>query len=359
MIGGLLCFIATHAVAAEPTLLFDSGKEGYPRYRIPSLALLPGGTLLAVCEGRVTGKGLTGDIDLVARRSRDGGMTWTDLATIVDDGVETLGNPCLVVDQQKSRVWLAYTRSLGRDTEEEIVAGTSGDYTRVFVTSSDDDGVTWSKRREITDTVRRSDWTWYGTGPGLGLQLREGRLVVPSYHATAKTGVYRSHMVYSDDHGQTWQRSKPIGNDCSECHVVATANGDLVLNSRTTVGPDQRTVARSQDGGVTWTNVRHEPLLYDSHCQACVISLPATDQLPARWLFTHPAGPDRRNLTARVSYDDGVSWPQSHLIQTGDSQYSCLALLPDGHIGCLYESWQRGNYRLYFTRLDQTWMTGR
>ncbi len=344
------------AIAAElrHQLLFDSGRDGYGRYRIPALVVTPTGSLLAICEGRKDGGGLTGNIDIVLRRSRDGGKSWSPLEVVADDGKNTLGNPCAVVDHSTKTVWLAFTRSLGNDTEPQIVAGTSREQTQVWITKTQNDGKEWTKPVNISSTARQPNWTWYGTGPGVGVQLKNGRLVIPSYHAEEKTGVYRSHMVYSDDHGKTWKHGAAVGEQCGECHVIERQNGELVLNARTNQGRERRTTAVSRDGGISWSKSAFDESLYDPHCQACVIRLPSGANQTPRWLFTHPAGPGRRDLTVRQSLDEGQSWPLSKRLRKGDSQYSCLAKLPSGSIGCLYDCWVNGNYRLFFVRFSES-----
>jgi sialidase-1 len=337
-------------------LLFDSGRDGYGRYRIPSLVVTPSATVLAICEGRKDGGGLTGNIDLVLRRSRDGGKSWSPLEVVADDGANTLGNPCVLVDQSTKTVWLAFTRSLGTDTEEQIVAGTSRERTRVLLTKSTNDGEDWTEPIDISAMARQPGWTWYGTGPGAGIQLKSGRLVIPAYHAEEQTGVYRSHMVYSDDHGRTWKCGDPVGEHCGECHVVERLNGDLVLNARSNQGPQRRVTAVSRDGGASWTKATYDAALYDPHCQACAIRIPSAAGEVSRWLFSHPAGPGRRDLTVRLSHDEGQSWPVAKRLRTGDSQYSSLASLPDGSLGCLYDCWIDGNYRLLFVRFSESWL---
>jgi sialidase-1 len=344
----LLAFLAEAHAQQGPEHLFVSGQEGYLRYRIPALLVAPNGDLLAVCEGRKDGGGLTGKIDIVLKRSADHGKTWSKLEVVAADGGNTLGNPCLLLDRKAGVVWLGLTRSLGSDTEEEIVAGTSKERTRVLVVHSKDSGKTWNAPRDISANARDPKWTWYGTGPGTGIQLASGRLVLPSYHATEKDGVYRSHMVFSDDGGKTWQRGAAVGRQIGECHVVEKQDGSLVLNARTNEGKERRAGALSKDGGATWSEAEHDTL-FDPHCQGCLLRLPDADGKP-RWLFSNPAGPKRRNLTVRLSHDEGKTWPRSKLLQTGDAQYSSLALLPDGTIGCLYDRWESGNYQLYFTR---------
>ncbi|MCE9562767.1 MAG: glycoside hydrolase [Planctomycetes bacterium] len=344
----LLAFIVESQAQDAPVHLFVSGKEGYPRYRIPSLLVAPNGDLLAVCEGRKDGGGLKGKIDIVLKRSSDLGKTWSKIVVVASDGDNTLGNPCLLADRKTGMVWMGLTRSLGTDTEEGIVAGTSKERTRVLVTSSKDSGKTWSEPLNISETARDPKWTWYGTGPGTGIQLKSGRLVIPAYHAHEKDGIYRSHMVFSDDGGKSWKRGDAVGRQIGECHVVEKQGGGLVLNARTNEGKERRAVAVSKDGGETWSEAEHDAL-FDPNCQGCVIRLPDADGKP-RWLFSNPAGPKRRDLTVRLSTDEGKTWPRSKLLQAGDAQYSSLTLLSDGTVGCLFDRWEAGNYQLYYTR---------
>jgi sialidase-1 len=183
--------MVTQAADAEPAAgkyapattqaLFVSNDGTFKRYRIPSLIVTKKGTTLAICEGRVDGGGLTGNIDLVLRRSFDSGQTWKALQTIADLGDDTLGNPCPVVDRDTGTIWLAFTLSPGKFTETQIVAGQSSGPTTVWITRSEDDGATWSEPRDISPTARRDGWGWYGTGPGIGIQLQSGRLLVPRH----------------------------------------------------------------------------------------------------------------------------------------------------------------------------------
>lgn len=353
----LLIGFTLHAVEPpEATHLFVSGQEGYRRYRIPSLLTTPKGTVLAICEGRKDGGGLTGNIDLVLKRSTDSGKTWGPLEVIADMENDTLGNPCPVVDASTGTIWLHFTRSVGAETEQQIVDG-SGKPTRVFVTSSTDDGKTWAKPREISDAVRRPDWTWYGTGPGVGVQLKSGRLFIPSYHAEKGTKRYRSHGVFSDDGGKTWAIGESLDADTSEPQAAQRADGTLVLSTRTIppAGKKQgesffRTIAESADGGATWKNVTQDRTLHDPSCQASLYRWPGAEKL---WLYSHPTGPGRRELTLKLSKDEGRTWESPRLIRAGDAQYSCLTRLPNGNLGCLFESWTNGNYQVYFTRFPR------
>ena len=201
LIAALLLAVAAFARAAEPeqVSVFNAGRDGYHTYRIPSLLITKKGTLLAFCEGRKKGSGDAGDIDLLLKRSFDGGKTWTKTQVVWDDAESTCGNPCPVVDLRTGTMWLLLTHNLGRDTEKMIVDGTSQGTRTVWVMKSDDDGASWSKPIEITKDVKKSDWTWYATGPGIGIQLRSGRLVVPCDNQVAGSKVQQSHVIYSED----------------------------------------------------------------------------------------------------------------------------------------------------------------
>ncbi|MEA1951012.1 MAG: sialidase family protein, partial [Planctomycetota bacterium] len=178
--------------------LFVSGKNGYDTYRIPALAVTNKGSVLAFCEGRKKSRGDTGNIDMLLRRGTDGGRTFSKQRIVWDDGPNTCGNPCPVVDRETGTIWLLMTHNLGEDRERQIIAGTSKGTRSVWVCKSSDDGRTWSKPVDITATTKKPGWTWYATGPGTGIQLRDGRLVVPCDHIVAGTKAHNSHIIYSD-----------------------------------------------------------------------------------------------------------------------------------------------------------------
>src|SRR5262249_31475851 len=112
------------AAPVEQQAVFTAGEGGYHSYRIPALVVTAKGTLLAFCEGRKKGRGDSGDIDLLLRRSTDGGRTWGKAQVVWDDGDNTCGNPCPVVDGKTGTVWLLMTHNLGGDTEARILDGT-------------------------------------------------------------------------------------------------------------------------------------------------------------------------------------------------------------------------------------------
>jgi hypothetical protein len=332
--------------------LFVSGKDGYHTYRIPSLTVTTRGTVLAFCEGRKSGSGDSGDIDLLVKRSTDLGTTWSGQQVIWDDAGNTCGNPCAVVDQVTGTVWLLTTWNRGDDRESEIIAQTSTDTRRVFVSHSEDDGLTWSRPREITTAVKQDDWTWYATGPGSGIQIQhgphKGRLVIPCDHIEAGTGHYYSHIIYSDDHGQSWHLGgRTPQHQVNECEVVELSGNRLMLNMRNyDPAKKSRQVAISDDGGMTWKDQRLDAALIEPICQASLTRYrwPGEDG-PGVILFSNPASDTRRvNMTVRASFDEGRTWSVNKVLHAGPSAYSSLAVLPNGEIACLYEAGENHPY---------------
>jgi len=358
LVGGCISNVVAATDPDCPAIapVFTAGENGYHTYRIPALVVTTNGTLLAFCEGRKYSRSDTGDIDLLLKRSTDGGHTWSPQQVIWSDDCNTCGNPAPVVDRQTGLVWLLMTWNRGTNHESEITTGGSKESRRVFCTHSSDDGKTWAEPSEITAAVKRPEWRWYATGPVNGIQLEHGpqagRLVVPCNHTSAaKTNaasraVSRSHIIYSDDHGRTWQIGGVEEERTNESTLVELVGGRLLHNMRSYRGHQQRATALSLDGGETWGRFRDEPVLIEPVCQASLFrySWPQADG-PGQILFCNPASTNKRqNLTVRVSSDEGESWPSGRVLWSGPAAYSCLALRSDQTILCLFESGQTNPY---------------
>ncbi len=347
--------------AAEPPRVdvFVSGADGYAAYRIPTVVRADDGTLIAFAEGRRGGKSDTGDIDLLAKRSRDGGQTWSDAILIWDDGVHTCGNPAPVVDRTTGTIWLGMTRNLGTDHENDIIAGRSKERRRVFITHSKDVGRTWAPPSEITDAVADPTWRWYATGPVNGIQLVRGdhrdRLVIPCNHTVPAENrtpeVNHSHVIFSDDHGVTWQRGGAHGPATNESTIVELSDGSLLQNMRSPGGAPYRRVSTSADAGMTWSEDRDDQTLIEPVCQGSLLRYAWPEEGASRILFCNPSHEKKReNLTVKMSLDEGMTWSFSKPVYAGSSAYSCLVKLADGRVGVLFE--RDGYARISFAAIS-------
>ncbi|MFL5620852.1 MAG: exo-alpha-sialidase [Gemmatimonadaceae bacterium] len=352
---------AAPARAPELVDVYVAGAGGYHTYRIPSVIATPKGTLLAFAEGRRTSGADAGDIDLVVKRSSDGGRSWSPMQVIADDGPNTVGNPCPVVDRRTGTIWLLTTHNPGTLREKDIVAGSAPASRTVWAMRSDDDGLTWSPAVEITSSVKRPDWTWYATGPGVGIQTSTFRLVIPANHVEAGTGINRSHLFYSDDGGKSWRLGASADPGTNESQVVELADGRLMLNMRNhpPLRENFRLVATSDDGGESLSKTTPDRTLIEPPAQASILRLTTTTTGDRnRLLFANPASTRRERMTVRLSYDEGMSWPVAKVVEPGPSAYSSLVALPDRSVGLLYERGVRSPYeRITFARFTLKWLT--
>ena len=349
ILGALLCSAFGAAPAIEQTDVFVSGQDGYHTYRIPAIIRAANGDLLAFCEGRKSAGGDSGNIDILLKRSTDGGRQWNVQQVVWDDAENTCGNPCPVLDVSTGTLWLLLTHNLGSDHEKQIAARTAKGTRTVWVANSTDHGATWTKPVEITSTTKDPSWTWYATGPGVGIQIKSGpqagRLVIPCDHnyddAGLKKHVSGSHAIYSDDHGKTWTLGGTIRPIVNECQVVELADGrgTLLMNMRSNSGRKVRAQATSVDGGATWTAPVDAQPLIEPVCQASILRHES-----GALLFSNPAAITRVNLTVRASADDGKVWRDVAVLHAGPSAYSCLVSLGATEAGCFYE---RGEKRPY------------
>ena len=360
-----LVMSAAGTLRAEPLLeqteIFVAGRDGVFQYRIPALVTSTKGTLIAACDAR---KDRAGDppnnIDHVCKRSFDGGRTWGPLQVVADfPGTEAAGDPCLLADRQTGTVWVFYAwcpEGIGSRASQPGLAGRT---MHVYAMTSNDDGATWSKPRDLNPLVKDPKWSAMWCSPGRGLQTRDGRLLVPS--TSLREGVAHSQMFASDDHGKTWKTLSPSGQKTNEHMAVELADGRLMANMRSNHRKGCRAVATSRDGGRTWTEFAHDPNLPEPVCQASFIRYTARRDGYARdrLLFSNPASRRRERMTVRLSYDEGKTWPVSKVIHAGPAAYSCLTVLEDGTIGLLYERGEKSAYEtITFARFNLDWLTG-
>jgi sialidase-1 len=350
------------------TVIFLRHKDGYHTYRIPVMVVTDRGTVLLFCEGRKKSRRDGGDIDMLLKRSEDGGRTWSKQTVLLDEGPGRVGNPCAIVERSGKVVHLLFTRGGGEC---------------LFYTKSTDDGKTWSEFVTTSDVEGQKEYTEknflqgfggspvkVGAGPVHGIQTSKGRLIAPSYVGRKVEGKRQggSCIIYSDDGGKTWAAGGviPFVEDLrhGECTVVERSDGSLLMNMRTSApglyALGHRALSVSTDGGATWSKPVLDMNLPEPACQASMIRL-NKDEI----LFLNPAVHrkggfhlrSRHNLTLRLSRDDGRTWPHSRILRKRLAGYSDMAITKEGKILCVYENGERDYCeRISIAQVDRAWL---
>ncbi len=342
------------------TDLFWQGMGGIHTYRIPAVVTADDGTILAFAEARKISSTDKTPTKLVLRRRLPGQTSWLPVQTVRDDGNHALMDPCAVADRTTGRIWLFHARYPENWDSNNPAAGLGLSSCTVWATWSDDSGASWSAAENITAQVKLESWTHYNLGPGVGIQTTAwpyaGRLIIPCSHGGGTTG--NNHIFYSDDHGQSWQIGGYV-NAGSESQVVELSSGVLLNNIRKG-GLYGRRYSHSYTYGSSWSAVSYDPQLIEPVCQASILRFTKQGvEDRHRILFSNPAsGSHRVNMTVRMSYDEGQSWPVAKTLQTGPAGYSCLTVLPDKTIGLLYECGQTSSIeKIRFALFDVAWLT--
>jgi Neuraminidase (sialidase) len=353
----------------EETYVFIGGQDDINTYRIPSVVSTKKGTVLAFCEARRDSNVDGTPTHLVLKRSlgnsglwnpphqagpvpegrsRDKNMSWLPMQIVVPcKGKEAYMNPVPIIDERDGAIYLLVNYHALYDSKRDEFGGD----THVWLLKSRDEGATWSAPIDLTPQVGARE-----LGPGVGIQTSRGTLVAPVYDG----------VIYSEDHGNTWQGGAKTTGPVNESQVVELADGSLMLNTR---GAPSRTVTLSKDEGKSWGDPRQDPALSDSElyggCQASLIRYPgkSADCIKDLLLFANPADRKyRMDLTVRVSYDEGKTWPVSRLIRKGTGAYSSMTVFPDGTIGIIYETGNSYNgiveyyAQLAFARFNLEWL---
>ncbi|MCP5538482.1 MAG: exo-alpha-sialidase [Akkermansiaceae bacterium] len=360
------------------TIVRAGGDDGVAGFRIPGLATTGAGTLVAVFDIRHDGFGdLPGNIDVGAMRSTDGGLTWSTMITVMDYDENVpgsfgngVGDPSILVDKNTGRIWCAALWSKGNNGWSGSGSGLTPDETGQYVLNySDDDGVTWSAPVSITSQIKNAAWKLYFQGPGKGICMRDGTLVFPSQYRDAG-GTPRSNFIYSTDGGVTWANSTPAIPSGSpwttESQIVEQDDGNLLISMRNHDGSKRRlwcvyswnhdteTIA---DGswGTAW---------YDQTDPTVMASVERyrskLDGHPySALLFSNPDNTNRSKMSIRLSLDEGLTWPYKRKIDDRPAAYSCMTILPDGHIGIFYETGSSSSVaQMEFARFPLVWLVG-
>lgn len=334
-----------------------SGDDGSHTYRIPGLTTTKAGTLIGVYDVRWrTGGDLPGDIDVGMSRSTNGGRTWEPMRIIMDMGddpkwqYDGIGDPAILVDRHGGTIWVAATWSHGNRSWRGSGPGLTPDKTgQLMLVRSDDDGLTWSKPINVTEQVKRPEWCFLLQGPGKGITMHDGTLVFAAQFQDTPENkrLPRSTILFSKDHGETWQIGTGAFDDTTESQVVEIEPGVLMLNCRYN-RESKRVVMITRDLGQTWQEhpTSRKALIEPRACMASLINVDAElDKKAGGWLlFSNPNSlTGRDHITIKASRDGGKTWPKEHqlLLDEGRSAgYSCLTMIDETTVGILYEGSQ-------------------
>ena len=357
----------------EVARLASPGVAGFKCHRIPALTTATNGWIIAAWDGRPeTCQDAPQANSIVYRISKDGGKSWTPIQTALagTPGANKVGfsDPSFVVDRTTGTIFLFSVKSFDAGLFQSQL-GTDPNARNILhahVVESHDNGQTWVNPRTITDQVTagyEGQWFTRFASSGEGIQLRygahAGRLIQQYAVANSGSTSLMAVSVYSDDHGATWKPGAPSEGNADENKVVELSDGRLLLNSRTQGTAGQRLEAISYDGGQTWGPFRHNWDLTDPRNNASIIrAYPNAPQGSARarvLLFSNAdSSTARANGTIRVSYDDGFTWNEGKVFESGDMAYSTLHALNDGTWGLLYET---GGYKnIDFMRVDAAYL---
>ena len=357
----------------EVARLASPGVAGFKCHRIPALTTATNGWIIAAWDGRPeTCQDAPQANSIVYRISKDGGKSWTPIQTALagTPGANKVGfsDPSFVVDRTTGTIFLFSVKSFDAGLFQSQL-GTDPNARNILhahVVESHDNGQTWVNPRTITDQVTagyEGQWFTRFASSGEGIQLRygahAGRLIQQYAVANSGSTSLMAVSVYSDDHGVTWKPGAPSEGSADENKVVELSDGRLLLNSRTQGTAGQRLEAISYDGGQTWGPFRHNWDLTDPRNNASIIrAYPNAPQGSARarvLLFSNAdSSTARANGTIRVSYDDGFTWNEGKVFESGDMAYSTLHALNDGTWGLLYET---GGYKnIDFMRVDAAYL---
>lgn len=254
----------------------------------------------------------------------------------------------------------------------------------MVVSTSADDGLSWSPIRDITAQVKETWMKFIGTGPGSGIQLRNGakvgRLIVPIYYNNnvAAAGIYSSAVIYSDDAGQNWRRSaspndgrmlngialdsRTLTQSAAATHeptVVERNDGTLAMYMRNPSGRILKSTSTNQ--GETWSAPTQVASVPDIFSQPNAIHALDPQSGAERVLFSNASvkypGNDGRSGRGRgvlrMSLDGGESWARNRVFRADNYVYSSMVQFPNGDIGLLWEMEWDG---IYFARLPFAWL---
>ncbi len=363
---GILSVQITGDLAPSPAsrpavIIHRQGGRDCHTVRIPGIARTNKGTLLGVYDLRYNSRrDLQGHMDIGLSRSTDGGQTWSAPRPIMDMGEfgglgqdqNGCSDPNILVDRVTGTIFVSAVWTHGKPGTHQWVGKGSEpgldikQSSQFMVVRSTDDGITWSKPENWTAQLKNPDWYLFAPAPGNGITLTDGTLVMPTQGRDAK-GLPFSNLIWSRDRGKSWTVSPPARSDTTECAVAELSDGSLILNMRDNRNrrdksdTNGRAVSVTTDRGQTWkVHSSNHGALPEPVCMASLISHVLPDGRRALFFSNPNSKTSRRNMTVRVSLDDGVTWPADKqiLLDHRGGAYSSLVMVDEDTLGILYES---------------------
>lgn len=333
-----------------------AGDDEAAAFRIPGLVTTKKGTLLGVYDVRYNSSvDLQEHVDVGLSRSTDGGKTWEKMRLPLAFGEygglpaaqNGVGDPSILVDEKTNTIWVvaAWTHGMGNQRAWwSSHPGVDKEHTaQLVLTKSTDDGKTWSKPINVTESLKSPSWYFLLQGPGRGITMKDGTLVFPMQFIDS-TRVPNAAIMYSKDRGKTWKMHNLARTNTTEAQVAEIEPGVLMLNMRDNRG-GSRAVAITKDLGRTWTeHPSSRSALPEPICMASLLQVNKKDNVLKKdiLLFSNPNTTKGRNhITIKASLDGGLTWLPEHQVMLDEEEgwgYSCLTMVDRETIGILYES---------------------
>ncbi|MCI5970535.1 MAG: glycoside hydrolase [Oscillospiraceae bacterium] len=317
--------------------ILQTQKSPTEKSRIPGIVCTKNGALIAYCEKRHGEGGDWAVIDIVMNTSFDGGKTWSDEKIIVKSGGHTINNPVMTVSNDNTIHFMWFR-----------------DYEKAFYQKSCDDGKTFTEPVEITYAFEKFrpffDWKCIAAGPGHGICLKNGQLVVPVWLAASKEHFPSvSASIFSNDNGKTWDSGKILYADeelknPNETAAVELSDSKVLFNYRNTALNHKRAVGVSANVASELKYLGFDEDLLDAWCFASLASCEYKGKHTIFFSNCRNGTSDRYHLTIRCSQDDCKTWSSGMEIADW-AGYSDICV-KDDYLYCYFELVKEDNMSL-------------
>lgn len=405
LIAACICgFTAAMSCSVKPeggrTVLFESGNKDSIPYRIPAIAALPDGSLLALTDYRHCRLDIGfGRVDIHARRSPDSGRSWGG-ETVVIEGSGTegatdcgFGDPAIVADRESGEILVMLV--CGQTVYWKAETNRKNP-NRIACIRSSDGGKTWSDWEEKTEDIYSlfdecRDGCVESCFIGSGRIFQSRQVKAGSHYRIYAAMCARpngNRVIYSDDLGQTWkalggadQLPALYGNE-PKCEELP--DGRVLLSSRAEGGRIFNIFDFTDivSGEGTWGKPafscaeNNGCAALENSCNGEILIIPAVRKADKAEVLialqSVPLGPGRTNVGIyyREIPEDvqGITpksfasgWSTPYQVSADESAYSTMVPLKNGSIGFYFEETLKDSgtgYDMVYTELSLETITG-